>query len=162
LREHVYIPVNTTQLSSLRNLYPDLEIVQSLSPSTDHHQKTSTKTTTDDETGSSIPSSNSSTSIQSTTTNSSYHDYLSKMDQKIQSTKNSLQSLDIKDTYRLPNNNATSSPRSTVGHNERHKGVHHSSDNSLFVNIPTNNPRDKHVSAALKRIQQEKDNCDEL
>ncbi len=92
LRENIYIPVNSTQLSPIRNLYPNLEILQSL--------PLSSKTTTDTEIASSIPSSDSSTSIQSTTTtNSSYHDYLSKMDQKIQSTKNSLQSLDIKDTY---------------------------------------------------------------
>lgn len=97
LREVVYIPVTTVQLTTLRNLYPNLEIVQTLS----NHQKASVTTTTDNESTSSIPSSDSSNSIQSTTatTNSSYHDYLSKIDQRIQSTKNSLQSLDIKETY---------------------------------------------------------------
>lgn len=87
LRGPVYIPVNTTQLSALRNVYPNLEIVQSL-PSTIDPQPTST-----------MPSSDSSTSIQSTNSNSSYQDYFSKIDQQIQSSKNSLQSLDIKDTY---------------------------------------------------------------
>ena len=51
----------------------------------------------------------------------------------------------------------TSSPNSG-----RHKGAHHLSDNSVFVNIPTQSSREKHVSAALKRIQREKDNFDEL
>ncbi len=60
---------------------------------------------------------------------------------------------------RPPNNSTTTnSPRN----NERHKGVHHSSDNTVFVSIPTNNTRDKHVTAALRRIEQEKDNSDEL
>jgi hypothetical protein len=49
-----------------------------------------------------------------------------------------------------------------MNNNDRHKGVHHLSDNSVFVNISTQNSRDKHVSAALKRIQQEQDNFDEL
>lgn len=46
--------------------------------------------------------------------------------------------------------------------NGRHKGVHHLSDNSVFVNITTQNSREKHVSAALERIQREKDQFDEL
>ncbi len=101
LLEYVYIPVNSTQIPTLRNLYPTLEIIQNLSPSTNHRQRTSTNPTTDDETNSSIPSSDSSTSIPTTTTNnSSYQDYLSKIDQQIRSTKNSLQSLDQYSTYK--------------------------------------------------------------
>ena len=91
LRETVYIPVNTTQLATIRSAYPNIEVVQSL--------PTSGSTTAEAQTASTMPSSDSSTSIQSNTSNSSYQDYLSKIDQQIQSTKNSLQSLDIKDTF---------------------------------------------------------------
>jgi hypothetical protein len=42
LRENVYIPVNTNQLSTLRTLYPNIEIVQNLSPLTNSRQKIST------------------------------------------------------------------------------------------------------------------------
>jgi hypothetical protein len=52
--------------------------------------------------------------------------------------------------------------RLTFWNNSRHKGIHHLSDNSVFVNIATQNSREKHVSAALERIQREKDNFDEL
>jgi hypothetical protein len=58
--------------------------------------------------------------------------------------------------------NSSENNRTTMNNNDRHKGVHHLSDNSVFVNISTQNSRDKHVSAALKRIQQEQDNFDEL
>ena len=51
----------------------------------------------------------------------------------------------------------------TTKNPERHKGAHHLSDNSVFVNISSqNSSRDKHVTAALKRIQQEQDDFDEL
>jgi LysM repeat protein len=158
LREHINIPVNSTQLTELRNLYPNLEIVQNASPVTTHHQKTSTT----DETSSVIRSSDSSNTIP-TTNDSPYQDYLSKMDQRIQLTKDSLQSLESHLT--IPSTDMTNSSennRTTMNNNDRHKGVHHLSDNSVFVNISTQNSRDKHVSAALKRIQQEQDNFDEL
>lgn len=47
---------------------------------------------------------------------------------------------------------------------ERAKGAYQSSDSNVIINIPNNNnsSRDKHVSAALKRIQQEQDEFDEL
>jgi hypothetical protein len=86
--------VNSTQLTELRNLYPNLEIVQNASPVTTHHQKTSTT----DETSSVIRSSDSSNTIP-TTNDSPYQDYLSKMDQRIQLTKDSLQSLESHLTY---------------------------------------------------------------
>lgn len=92
LREIVYIPVNTTQLSTIRSTYPNIEVIQSLPTS-------GSSTTAEAQTASAMPSSDSSTSIQSNTSNSSYQDYLSKIDQQIQSTKNSLQSLDIKDSF---------------------------------------------------------------
>jgi hypothetical protein len=155
LREHVYIPINSSQLSTLRVQYPTLEVVQDLSPATAHHQKTL------DETNSSIRSSDSTNSIPTTVNNSSYQDYLSKIDQRIRSTKDSLQSLDIKESQPITNS-TSESPLTTPRNNERHKGVHHLTDNSVFVNISSQNSRDKHVSAALKRIQQEKDNFDEL
>lgn len=142
------------QLSTLRTTYPNLEIVQSFSPMTNHRQKT-----TDDK-NSSIRSSDSTNSLPSTTNDSSYQDYLSKIDQQIRLTKNSLQSLDIKDSQ--IDTNSTDNTRTTMTNNERHKGVHHLSDNSVFVNITTQNTRDKHVSAALKRIQREKEDFDEL
>jgi hypothetical protein len=94
LLEHVYIPVNPTQLATLQTVYPTLNIIQSLSPLMNHLPKSSINTSTDDETTSSIRSSDSSTSIS---TNSSYQDYFSKIDQQIRLTKKSLQSLDIKD-----------------------------------------------------------------
>jgi hypothetical protein len=50
----------------------------------------------------------------------------------------------------------------TYWNNARHKGIHHLSDNSVFVNITAQTSREKHVSAALERIQREKDNFDEL
>jgi hypothetical protein len=94
LLEHVYIPVNPTQLATLQTVYPTLNIIQSLSPLMNHLPKSSINTSTDDETTSSIRSSDSSTSIS---TNSSYQDYFSKIDQQIRLTKKSLQTLDIKD-----------------------------------------------------------------
>ena len=59
---------------------------------------------------------------------------------------------------------SSSSPngRARLWNNGRHKGAHHLSDNSVFVNITTQNSREKHVSAALERIQREKDEFDEL
>jgi hypothetical protein len=149
LLKHVYIPINSIELSKLRTIYPTLEVVQSLPTSTNHGQKIS------DESNSSI-----STNSISTTNNSSYQDYLSKIDQQIRLTKDSLQSLDIRDSQ--SGTNISENIPTTVGNTERHKGVHHLTDNSAFVNISTQNSRDKHVSAALKRLQQEQDNFDEL
>lgn len=156
LREHLYIPVNQMQLSTLQTIHPNLEIVQSLSPSTNQHQKTT------DDTNSSMRSSDSTNSIPSTTTtnNSSYQDYLSKIDQQIRLTKNSLQSLDIKDSQ--IDTNPSETTRTATENNQRHKGSHNLSGNNVFVNVTTQNTRDKHVSAALKRIQQEKEDFDEL
>jgi hypothetical protein len=68
-------------------------------------------------------------------------------------------------SYFSSNNNDTKSSennRTTIWNNERHKGVHHLSDNSAFVNITTQASREKHVSTALQRLQREKDNFDEL
>ena len=62
------------------------------------------------------------------------------------------------------NNNSPQNNRSPRVGTERAKGAYQSSDNNVIVNIPNNNnsSRDKHVSAALKRIQQEQDEFDEL
>ena len=144
--------------------------MQNLPSSTNHLRKGSM-------TNNEITSSDSSTSI-STTINSSYLDYFSKIDQQIKSTKKSLQSLDINDQHRkykkekilfhnsfsnFSNDTHTSdNNHSTMRTNERHKGVHHLSDNSVFVNVTTQNSREKHVSAALKRLQRENDAFDEL
>jgi len=168
LREQVYIPVNSNQLSTLRTEYPNLEIVQSLTSSPNSRHKASFSTPTDDEAGASMQSSDSTTSITTTTNNTTYQDYLSKIDQQIRSTKDSLQAFDIKEVF--PNSqttntetNPSNSTPPTMSKNDRHKGVHHLTDNSAFVNISTQNiSRDKHVSAALKRLQQEQDNSDEL
>jgi hypothetical protein len=98
LLENVYIPVNSSQLSTLRTLYPTLNIVQNLSPTTNRERKSLANAVTNDEATSSIRSSDSSTSILSaatTTNNSSYQDYLSKIDQQIRTSKKSLQSFDV-------------------------------------------------------------------
>jgi len=183
LLENVYIPVNSSQLSLLRNLYPTLNIVQNPSQTTICTRKSSTNAITNDETTSFIRTSDSRPSISGTTTNySSYQDYFSKIDQQIRTSKNSLQSFNIPIQYPKSysneisssshisngNNNNNDEPNSsqngrvTIWNNGRHKGIHHLSDNSVFVNIATQNSREKHVSAALERIQREKDDFDEL
>jgi hypothetical protein len=91
LLENVYIPVNPSQLSTLRSLYPSLNIIQNLSPTTNHTRKSLTNAIQNDET-----TSDSSVSIPSTTTNNSfYQDYFSKIDQQIRTSKKSLQSFDV-------------------------------------------------------------------
>jgi hypothetical protein len=91
LLENVYIPVNSSQLSTLRSLYPSLNIIQNLSPTTNHTRKSLTNAIQNDET-----TSDSSVSIPSTTTNNSfYQDYFSKIDQQIRTSKKSLQSFDV-------------------------------------------------------------------
>ena len=62
-------------------------------------------------------------------------------------------------------NDNTNSPRNnrrTTENPERHKGVHHLSDNSVLSNITKHNSREKYITAALERIQREKDDFDEL
>lgn len=59
-------------------------------------------------------------------------------------------------------NNSSDTNYTTMKNPDRHKGAHHLSDNSVFVNISSQNSREKHVTAALKRIQQEQDDFDEL
>ena len=61
-----------------------------------HLPKSSTNASIDDETTSSVRLSDSSISLPN---KSSYQDYFSKIDQQIQSTKKTLQSLDIKDHH---------------------------------------------------------------
>ncbi|CAF0789626.1 unnamed protein product [Adineta steineri] len=162
LLPYVYIPVNSTQLSTLQTIYPSLDILQNLPSLTGQHRQASI---TDDKTPSSMRSSDSSTSIPTTNT-SSYHDYFSKIDQQIRQTKKSLQSLDVNrqdpNSQSNSNTNEINSNQTTMWNNERHKGIHHLSDNSAFVNITTQNSREKYISTALQRIQREKDNFDEL
>jgi LysM repeat protein len=172
LLENVYIPVNSSQLSTLQSLYPTLNVVQNPSPIPTRARKSSANTITNDETVSFIRTSGSTASI--TTNYPSYQDYFSKIDQQIRTSKNSLQSYILPNQQSKPHSNGTSNgnhsnemsssqnSRLTFWNNSRHKGIHHLSDNSVFVNIATQNSREKHVSAALERIQREKDNFDEL
>lgn len=100
LLENVYIPVNSSQLTTLRALDPSLNVVQNLSPSTNRTRKTLDNAITNDEPVSTMRTSDSSASIPSiTTNNSSYQDYLSKIDQQIRTSKKSLQSIDVKKRY---------------------------------------------------------------
>ncbi len=93
LLENIYIPVNSTQLTTLQNLYPSLDVVQNPSPIPTRARKTSVNTMTTDETASFIRTSNSTASVSAITTNyPSYEDYFSKIDQQIRTSKNSLQS----------------------------------------------------------------------
>ncbi|CAF1198850.1 unnamed protein product [Adineta steineri] len=167
LLKNVYIPVNLSLLSTLRTLYPDLNVVQNLSPTAIRVGKTSTN-------GNDEGTSDNPVSIQSTTTNNtSFQDYFSKIDQQIQTSKKSLETFDVKKQHLLPQSNDTSyssnddnnndlnssqNTRTTIWNNGRHKDIHHLSDN----NITAQNQREKHISAALQRIQQEKDDFDEL
>jgi len=95
LLESVHIPVNSAQLATLQTIYPSLDIIQNLPSLTNPRRKSSINSITNDEITPSIQSLDSSTSIPTTNT-SSYQDYLSKIDQKIRLTKQSLQSLDVK------------------------------------------------------------------
>jgi hypothetical protein len=58
--------------------------------------------------------------------------------------------------------NSSQNSFTTSWNNGRHKDIHHLSHNSVFVNITPQNQREKHISAALERIQREKDDFDEL
>ena len=97
LLENVYIPINSTQLSTLQTLYPTLNIVQNPSPIPHRARKSCTNPVTTNETASSIRISGSTASLSANTT--SYEDYFSKIDQQIRTSKNSLQSLNIPDHY---------------------------------------------------------------
>lgn len=99
LFEFIYIPINTSQLTLLRSKNPTLNIVQELPKSIDHRRSSSIHTNTTDETTSSLDSSTNSTFTTSTTITSSYQDYLSKIDQRIQSTKKNLQTIDSRDQH---------------------------------------------------------------
>lgn len=165
-------------------------------------KKSASSSVSNDETTQVGETSNSSASTPSTTTaTSSYEDYLSKIDQRIQTSKNSLKSFDVDKKYakydvesikkqlniyiecslknfRVQSNEISSSSvsndnnddesnsspnsRTTIWNNGRPKAIHQLSDNSVFVNIPTNSSREKHISAALERIRRERDDFDEL
>ena len=101
LHENVLIPVNSSQLMTLRSLYPTLNVVQSPSPTTNRTRKLSTNSNMSDEMTASLRSSDSSTSIPAaaTTTTTSFQDYFSKIDQQISSSKKSLQSLDSRKQF---------------------------------------------------------------
>ena len=74
--EHVYVPVNASQLSNLRTLNPRLTVVQNLASAEKNHLRDSS---TD----------------SSTTKETSCQELFVKIDQQIQSSKESLQSLDL-------------------------------------------------------------------
>ena len=57
---------------------------------------------------------------------------------------------------------SSSASRNTSLHHGKSNGNHPVSENSVFVTIPNQTSRDKHVYAALERIQREKDDFDEL
>jgi len=101
LLENIYIPVNPSLLSTLRTLDPTLNVVQNLSPTTTRLRKTTANTSANDAKISLIRPSDSSTSIPTATTSnhSSYEDYFSKIDQLIQTSKKSLQTLDVTKQY---------------------------------------------------------------
>jgi len=97
LLKKVYIPVSSSQLSNLRTKYPDLNVVHNPSPITTHTRKSSANTMTNDETASFIRTSESLHSIP--TNYPSYQDYFSKIDQQIQTSRKSLQSMNIPKQY---------------------------------------------------------------
>jgi len=186
LLENVFIPVHPNQLATLRSLHPMLNIVQNASPTMNRTRKSSTSSMPTDEFNSSLQSSDSSASIPTTAsaattmTTNAFHSYFSKIDQQINSSKKSLQSLDIDkkyvksqklntsySSYASNGNNSDDSTssqtsRTKMWSNGRNDGAHRISDSNVFVSISSQNSRDKHVSAALERIQREKDNFDEL
>lgn len=49
-----------------------------------------------------------------------------------------------------------------VGNHGRDQTLRHVSNNHVFVDISTQKSREKHISAALQRIQRERDAFDEL
>lgn len=52
--------------------------------------------------------------------------------------------------------------RFSIWKNGRNRNKNYQTDNNLFVNIATQNSREKHISVALKRIEREKEDFDEL
>jgi hypothetical protein len=76
LLEHVYIPVNSSQLSVLRRVCPTIDVIQNRTPSAvDPNRKSSTESLSED-------------------SNVNYRDYLSRIDQQIRTAKQTLDSLD--------------------------------------------------------------------
>ena len=94
LFEHVYIPVNSTQLSTLQSVYPTLNIVRNLPPITNHLRNPMTNKIKTHE----AISSDSSVLI-STASNLSCEEYFSRIDQQIRLTKETLQSMTIKEQH---------------------------------------------------------------
>lgn len=93
LFEHIYIPVDSMQLSALRTKYPTLDFLQSLPIVKDNHRKSSVNTSATDRTTASNQSLDK-LNIMTQTNSSSVQDYLSKIDQQIKLTKTTLQSKD--------------------------------------------------------------------
>ncbi len=109
--ENVYIPVNSSQLSTLQTLYPTLNIVQNPSPAPNRTRKSSANAITTDETASFIRTSDSTASISAITTSyPSYQDYFSKIDQQIRTSKNSLES------FMIPNQHSKYRQKKTAIH----------------------------------------------
>ncbi|CAF4145426.1 unnamed protein product [Rotaria socialis] len=177
LLEYIYIPVSKAQLAVLRTKYSTINILQDLPKLINQRKKLSMNTNTvdEDEATSSIQSSDSSTSL-STTTSTSYQDYFSKIDQQIQLTKKTLQSIDtrelhftsesheisiahVSDKYDTKSTKKNDNPSCN---NEQRTTAHRLSDNLVPSDLATHNSREKYISAALERIQREKDNLDEL
>lgn len=165
LLETVHIPVNGSQLLTLRNQYPTLNVIQT-SPTTNPTRKSSIQS---EQMNSSVRSSDSSNSIiepNSTTVN--FQDYFSKIDEQINLSKKTLQSLDTKQYPKFESSNGHQSDDSTTSSTSRNSATsgrkqgNTLSENNIFVTIATQNSREKHISAALERIQREKDDFDEL
>ncbi|CAF0822583.1 unnamed protein product [Adineta ricciae] len=162
LLEDVYIPVNPSQLSTLRALNPNLEIVQNISPTTNRVRRLSGNANISDDSTSSIRTSDSNTSIPTTTT-TSYQDFFSKIDEQLSTYKKTLQGTDARSrqlSSQILNDDKHSSTvnRSIVQHNDRHKSNHYTTDD----HASNENQREKYISAALERIQREQDDFDGL
>ncbi|CAF1462897.1 unnamed protein product [Rotaria magnacalcarata] len=175
LFEYIYIPVSKAQLVVLQTKYSTINILQDLPKLINKRRKSSINTNIVDEATSSTQSSDSSTSI-STTTSASYQDYFSKIDQQIQLTKKTLQSIDTREldssseSHEIPTAHVsdrydTKSWKTNVNstcNNEQSTTAHRLSDDFVPSDRTTHNSREKYISAALERIQREKDNFDEL
>ncbi|CAF0892780.1 unnamed protein product [Adineta ricciae] len=162
LLEDVYIPVNSSQLSTLRALNPNLEIVQNISQTTNRARRLSGNANISDDSTSSIRTSDSNTSIPTITT-TSYQDFFSKIDEQLSTYKKTLQINDTRSrqlSTQILNDDKHSSAvsRSIVQHNDRHKSNHNATDN----HVSNENQREKYISAALERIQREQDDFDGL
>ena len=96
LLERIFIPVNASQLSTLRTAYPTVTVVQNLPSTSIRTRKSSINSVASDDATSFIRSSDSTMSIPAATTNSPFQDYFSRIDQQIRSSKKSLQSMDDK------------------------------------------------------------------